>query len=167
MKSHKFMDVESGQKNCSRTSKCSCIILTPIVLFGLFVIGLVIRTAFISESPFVLEKLDEDPTFLNLTDEEKLSAAKRLQGAIRIPTISYTQTEQNFTALSMFQDYLKDTFPEVFEASYIETIEVNKYSLLFRVEGLQSTKNPYLLWYVINHVIDLDKDFSFNWYSNF
>ena len=157
MKQHKFMHVESGgEKQCCGCCYCSqntrrswtCCIATPIVLLVLFIFGLLIRTALLDESPFILEKLDDDInlTFLNLTNEEKLSAAQRLRGAIQIPTVSYSQTEQNFTALSMFNEYLKDTFSNVFEAPYIDAIEVNKYSLLFRVEGLQSTKNPYLLW---------------------
>ena len=152
---HKFASIEKGGQDssccgccyCSRSAKrwTWCAITTPLAFLALFFIGLVIRTALLKEGPFVLQKLDQNPTFLNLSRNEVEAMSKRLGGAIQIPTISYNQTFLNTTALGKFHEYLRDTFPRVFDTPWIEVNVINEFSFLFRVQGEKITKNPYLL----------------------
>jgi carboxypeptidase PM20D1 len=151
---HKFSTVETGKDNsccgccyCSKTQKrAACtLVWTPIVLFLLFIIGLLIRTALI-ESPFALKRLSEDsPKFMNLSSSLKLVMAERLGRAIQIRTISINETTLNTTALAEMHSLLTSTFDRVFKSDFITVQRVNTYSLLLRIEGTIATRNPYML----------------------
>ena len=120
-------------------------ITTPLAFLVLFFIALAIRTALLKDSPFVLQKLDHNPDFLNLSRNEIKEMSKRLGDAIKIPTISYNQTSLSTTELGKFHEYLRKTFPKVFDTPWIEVNVINEFSLLFWVQGQKTTQNPYLL----------------------
>ena len=120
-------------------------ITTPLAFLVLFFIALAIRTALLKEGPFVLQKLDHNPDFLNLSRNEIKEMSKRLGDAIKIPTISYNQTSLSTTELGKFHEYLRKTFPKVFDTPWIEVNVINEFSLLFWVQGQKTTQNPYLL----------------------
>ncbi|XP_008277403.1 N-fatty-acyl-amino acid synthase/hydrolase PM20D1.2 [Stegastes partitus] len=65
--------------------------------------------------------------------------------AIRIPTVSFSQTEINTTALLEFDSFLRKAFPTVFSSSLVHHESVGNYSHLFRVQGSQPDLVPYLL----------------------
>uniref|UniRef100_A0A671V903 Peptidase M20 domain containing 1, tandem duplicate 2 n=1 Tax=Sparus aurata TaxID=8175 RepID=A0A671V903_SPAAU len=65
--------------------------------------------------------------------------------AIRIPTVSFSETEINTTALLEFDRLLRKAFPTVFSSSLVHHELVAKYSHLFWVPGSQPDLMPYLL----------------------
>ncbi|XP_027876762.1 N-fatty-acyl-amino acid synthase/hydrolase PM20D1.2 isoform X1 [Xiphophorus couchianus] len=65
--------------------------------------------------------------------------------ALRIPTVSFSDTETNATALRQFDTFLRKAFPTVFSSSVVHHELVANYSHLFRVQGSQPDLVPYLL----------------------
>ncbi|XP_038577961.1 N-fatty-acyl-amino acid synthase/hydrolase PM20D1.2-like [Micropterus salmoides] len=65
--------------------------------------------------------------------------------AIRIPTVSFSETESNLTALLEFDTLLRKAFPTVFSSSLVHHELVANYSHLFWVQGSQPDLVPYLL----------------------
>ncbi|XP_040922804.1 N-fatty-acyl-amino acid synthase/hydrolase PM20D1.2 [Toxotes jaculatrix] len=74
--------------------------------------------------------------------EELLSNFKE---AIRIPTVSFSQTESNITALLEFGKLLRKAFPTVFSSSLVHHELVANYSHLFWVQGSRPDLVPYML----------------------
>ncbi|XP_061840724.1 N-fatty-acyl-amino acid synthase/hydrolase PM20D1.2 isoform X1 [Nerophis lumbriciformis] len=74
--------------------------------------------------------------------EELLSHFKE---AIRIPTVSFSPTEINTTALLRFNLFLQRAFPTVFASSLVHHELVANYSHLFWVPGSQPNLMPYLM----------------------
>jgi carboxypeptidase PM20D1 len=71
------------------------------------------------------------------------AVAERLSGALRIPTISYDD-RSNFDSEAFldFHRYLEAHFPQVHRTATRRT--VNRYSLVYRIEGLQPELKPVL-----------------------
>ncbi|XP_041801852.1 N-fatty-acyl-amino acid synthase/hydrolase PM20D1.2 [Chelmon rostratus] len=65
--------------------------------------------------------------------------------AIRIPTVSFSETEINTTALLEFDRLLRKAFPTVFSSSLVHHELVANYSHLFWVQGSQPDLVPYML----------------------
>ncbi|KAG7221559.1 hypothetical protein INR49_017090, partial [Caranx melampygus] len=65
--------------------------------------------------------------------------------AIRIPTVSFSETESNTTALLEFDRLLRKAFPTIFSSKLIHHQLVANYSHLFWVQGSQPDLSPYLL----------------------
>ncbi|KAF7667440.1 hypothetical protein LDENG_00060380 [Lucifuga dentata] len=65
--------------------------------------------------------------------------------AIRIPTVSLTETEINTTALLDFYKLLRKAFPTVFSSGLVHHEVVANYSHLFWVPGSQPDLTPYML----------------------
>uniref|UniRef100_A0A7N6ANY6 Peptidase M20 dimerisation domain-containing protein n=1 Tax=Anabas testudineus TaxID=64144 RepID=A0A7N6ANY6_ANATE len=65
--------------------------------------------------------------------------------AVRIPTVSFSETESNTTALLHFDRLLRTAFPTVFSSSLVQHENVANYSHLFWVQGSQPDLEPYLL----------------------
>ena len=71
--------------------------------------------------------------------------AQKLGQSIQIPTVSWNDTYQNSNEIEQLIEFLKETFPTVFSSQYVKVYPVNSLSLLLKVQGVQKTKNPYLL----------------------
>ncbi|KAM6981573.1 N-fatty-acyl-amino acid synthase/hydrolase PM20D1.2 [Tautogolabrus adspersus] len=65
--------------------------------------------------------------------------------AIRIPTVSFSETEGNTTALREFDRLLRKAFPTVFSSRLVHHELVANYSHLFWVKGSNPDLVPYLL----------------------
>ncbi|XP_061530194.1 N-fatty-acyl-amino acid synthase/hydrolase PM20D1.2 isoform X2 [Phycodurus eques] len=65
--------------------------------------------------------------------------------AIRIPTVSFSPTESNTTALLHFNSFLRRAFPTLFTSGLVHHELVANYSHLFWVPGSQLDLVPYLL----------------------
>ncbi|KAM9856158.1 N-fatty-acyl-amino acid synthase/hydrolase PM20D1.2-like [Aulostomus maculatus] len=65
--------------------------------------------------------------------------------AIQIPTVSFSPTDINTTALLEFNRFLRKAFPTVFSSSLVHHELVANYSHLFWVQGSQPDLVPYLL----------------------
>ncbi|XP_068189224.1 N-fatty-acyl-amino acid synthase/hydrolase PM20D1.2 [Antennarius striatus] len=74
--------------------------------------------------------------------EELLALFKE---AIRIPTVSTSQTEINTSALLDFDRFIRKAFPTVFSSPLVHHELVADYSHLFWVKGSQPDLDPYLL----------------------
>ncbi|XP_062871495.1 N-fatty-acyl-amino acid synthase/hydrolase PM20D1.2 isoform X2 [Trichomycterus rosablanca] len=74
--------------------------------------------------------------------EELLSHFKE---AIRIPTVSFSTTHQNTSALQEFNQLLERVFPAIFSSSLVKHELVQNYSHLFTVSGSDPQLMPYML----------------------
>ena len=99
------------------------------------------------DSPFVLNRLDPQPQFMNSSDEDIEKRAQALGTAITFPTVSFNSSYTNTTALDEFHTFLRQNYAHIFNGSlpFIKVHVVNRHSLLIRVEGQIATSNPYLL----------------------
>ncbi|KAJ8265118.1 hypothetical protein COCON_G00142170 [Conger conger] len=67
------------------------------------------------------------------------------KAAIRIPTVSFSETDLNTTALAEFNLLLERAFPIVFSSDLVKHEVVADYSHLFWVPGTDPTLMPYML----------------------
>ncbi|CAH2293181.1 N-fatty-acyl-amino acid synthase hydrolase PM20D1 [Pelobates cultripes] len=119
-------------------------------LLGVFVVGVAVLVALLLIRTYTLAEtkrvwLDKGALEAELTQEEREQLLEALKGAIRIPTVSFSETEQNNTALAEFGQYIRKAFPLVFSSSLIQHEVVGGYSHLFTVRGSDSNLQPYML----------------------
>ncbi|QIP14346.1 M20/M25/M40 family metallo-hydrolase [Spirosoma aureum] len=108
-----------------------------VVLLGLLIIVLLVNTIRLTS-----HQLTNVPpaTPIHVPD----SAIQRLAGAIRIPTVSYTDYAlTDTTQFDEFLTYIKASFPLVHQRLKQETF--NQYGLLFEWEGRNPSLKPILL----------------------
>lgn len=79
------------------------------------------------------------------SQEERVAMKEALQGAIQIPTVSFSPGEFNTTALAEFGKYIRKAFPALFKTSFIQHEVVGEYSHLFTVQGSDPSLQPYML----------------------
>ena len=148
-----FVKLERGDKNTccgtcylTKRQKCLCCTLLwlPMSALALFIAGLMINAALIAD-PFERIVLDPDPILIAASENEINRRAETLGKAIRFRTISFSPGEQNYTELSKLNEFITLSFPNIHSASFISKYQVNQYSILFRIEGTENTKNPYML----------------------
>uniref|UniRef100_A0A667ZQL9 Peptidase M20 domain containing 1, tandem duplicate 1 n=1 Tax=Myripristis murdjan TaxID=586833 RepID=A0A667ZQL9_9TELE len=89
------------------------------------------------------EKVNNIAPDINQRQREELLA--NFKEAIRIPTVSSTNTDINTTALLEFHKLLRKAFPTVFSSSLVHHEVVADYSHLFWVPGTQPALAPYML----------------------
>ncbi|MEQ2269730.1 hypothetical protein XENORESO_008834, partial [Xenotaenia resolanae] len=89
------------------------------------------------------EKSNNISLVIDQHQREELLA--RFKEAVRIPTVTFSDTESNTTALRQFDTFLRKAFPKVFSSSLVHHELVANYSHLFRVQGSQPKLVPYLL----------------------
>ncbi|KAM8975461.1 N-fatty-acyl-amino acid synthase/hydrolase PM20D1 [Pelodytes ibericus] len=80
-----------------------------------------------------------------LGEDERRQMLEALKGAIRIPTVSFSEEAQNYTALAEFGEYIQKVFPQVFSSRLIKHEVVGGYSHLFTVQGFDKSLKPYML----------------------
>ncbi|CAH2220975.1 N-fatty-acyl-amino acid synthase hydrolase PM20D1 [Pelobates cultripes] len=119
--------------------------LLAVVALGVTVLVavLLIRTYTLAE--FKRVRLGKGAPAAELSQGEREQLIEALKGAIRIPTVSFSETEQNTTALAEFGQYIRKVFPLVFSSSLIQHEVVGGYSHLFTVRGSDSNLQPYML----------------------
>ncbi|XP_039604426.1 N-fatty-acyl-amino acid synthase/hydrolase PM20D1.2-like [Polypterus senegalus] len=81
--------------------------------------------------------------------QEKAEFLRSFKEAIRIPTVSTSETDLNISALEEFNDFLQKAFPVVFSSSLVQHEIVSDYSHLFKVSGSDPTLQPYM---IISHI---------------
>ncbi|XP_019720755.1 N-fatty-acyl-amino acid synthase/hydrolase PM20D1.2 isoform X1 [Hippocampus comes] len=82
---------------------------------------------------------------LDIDQRKREELLAHFQEAVRIPTVSFSPTESNTTALLHFNSFLRRAFPTLFTSSLVHHEVVANYSHLFWVPGLQPQLLPYLL----------------------
>nr|CAD7612312.1 unnamed protein product [Timema genevievae] len=124
-----------------------------LTLIGLpLLVGLVLGFVAIFRAVFVtqldgsmLHIIDDQETQDIVDESQSMERAERLAGALKIATISYDTDHQENENLLAFIRYLEKGFPLIHSRSFIKREVINKYSLLFTVQGLTRGKLPYLL----------------------
>ncbi|XP_018101973.1 N-fatty-acyl-amino acid synthase/hydrolase PM20D1 isoform X2 [Xenopus laevis] len=86
-----------------------------------------------------------ETVIIELTEKERKQLVEALKGAIRIPTVSFSEEEQNTTALREFGEYIQKVFPQVFSSVLIHHEVLGGYSHLFKVQGTDLSLLPYML----------------------
>ncbi|XP_042263925.1 N-fatty-acyl-amino acid synthase/hydrolase PM20D1.2-like [Thunnus thynnus] len=89
------------------------------------------------------EKTNNISLVIDHKQREELLA--NFKEAIRIPTVSFSGTEINTTALLEYDKLLRKAFPTVFSSHLVRHELVANYSHLFWVQGSQPDLLPYLL----------------------
>uniref|UniRef100_A0A8L0DLB6 Peptidase M20 dimerisation domain-containing protein n=1 Tax=Oncorhynchus mykiss TaxID=8022 RepID=A0A8L0DLB6_ONCMY len=89
------------------------------------------------------EKTNNIASDINQHQREELLS--NFRDAIRIPTVSTTETQLNTTALREFDGLLRKAFPTVFSSHLVQHEVVANYSHLFWVPGSDLALVPYML----------------------
>lgn len=92
-----------------------------------------------------MELSQQEIALINPKNETTLDWAKKLGGAIKFPTVSRNETDQNVQDIENLHEYLKTQFLTVFSSENVETFFPNSLSILLRIKGSKPTVNPYLL----------------------
>ncbi|KAM3618368.1 uncharacterized protein V6R79_019703 [Siganus canaliculatus] len=82
---------------------------------------------------------------LVIDQHQRQELLANFKDAIQIPTVSFSETESNTTALLQFDKLLRKAFPTVFSSSLVRHELVANYSHLFWVQGSQPNLVPYML----------------------
>ncbi|NP_001032448.2 N-fatty-acyl-amino acid synthase/hydrolase PM20D1.1 precursor [Danio rerio] len=80
-----------------------------------------------------------------LSPEQKEKLLDNFKVAVQIPTVSFSESDQNITALQEFDLLLRRVFPKVFSSSLVRHEVVGNYSHLFTVAGADAGLEPYML----------------------
>ncbi|TWP28954.1 M20/M25/M40 family metallo-hydrolase [Apibacter muscae] len=116
------------------------------IFLGIAILALVLFLILIIKTytyPFkkIVESQEKIKTSGNISIMDE--SLQRLAGGIRIPTISTTEYEEtNFKPFDEFKQYLRDSYPRVYNS--LETTTINNYGLVFHWKGKNSTKKPIL-----------------------
>ncbi|KTF73974.1 hypothetical protein cypCar_00049667 [Cyprinus carpio] len=78
---------------------------------------------------------------LHLSPQQRKNLLANFKAAIQIPTVSFTETNVNTSALREFDALLKKVFPKVFSSSLVQHEMVGNYSHLLTVNGLHGAAN--------------------------
>ncbi|KQT25880.1 peptidase [Chryseobacterium sp. Leaf405] len=71
------------------------------------------------------------------------SAIQRLSGGLKIPTVSSGELgEFNFSPFDTIKEYLKTSYPLIYQN--VEYVEVNRYGLVYKLKGKNSSLDPIL-----------------------
>lgn len=81
----------------------------------------------------------------DISQRQREELLTNFKEAIRIPTVSYSPTDINTTALRQFSRLLKKSFPTVFASSLVQHEVVAEHSHLLWVQGSQPDLVPYML----------------------
>jgi len=71
------------------------------------------------------------------------SAIQRLSGGLKIPTVSSGELgEFNFSPFNTIKEYLRTSYPLIYQN--VEYVEVNRYGLVYRLKGKNTSLDPIL-----------------------
>lgn len=122
-----------------------CILVTMLLFtVGLLLLGATIRA-------LTIEDIDYQDAEFKVGDLEELPDSY-LEGipelyaeALKIPTIATGPGQYDTEQLLLFHQFLRDSFPDVFNSSFIQVEIINNYSFLFTINGSDENVQPYLL----------------------
>eukprot|EP00092_Neocalanus_flemingeri_P018492 GFUD01020012.1.p1 GENE.GFUD01020012.1~~GFUD01020012.1.p1 ORF type:complete len:582 (-),score=147.32 GFUD01020012.1:33-1778(-) len=147
-------DMEGGGESaccgvcfCSKLQKkiCCFLIWFPVFIILILLAVVLIKGLTVQDRFERMTLLKEEVVLLNPDNETKIAWANKLGGAIKFPTVSRSETDQNVEEISKLHDYLKTVFPVVFTLENVQTFYPNSLSILLRIQGSKESGNPYLL----------------------
>ncbi|KAA0706899.1 N-fatty-acyl-amino acid synthase/hydrolase PM20D1.1 [Triplophysa tibetana] len=126
--------------------KIFAILLTILILPVLILFLVVIGRTFTFNLNTELEQWENTTTFNpHLSQEQKARLLANLKEAIQLPTVSFSETQQNISALYEFDLLLRRVFPKVFSSNLIQHETISNYTHLFSVSGSEADLEPYML----------------------
>ncbi|ROL53248.1 N-fatty-acyl-amino acid synthase/hydrolase PM20D1.2 [Anabarilius grahami] len=112
----------------------------------LFLVATVRTFTFDVNAGLELGKWENTTTIsLHLSPQQRKNLLPNFKAAIQIPTVSFTETNVNTSALREFDGLLRRVFPKVFSSSLVKHEVVGNYSHLFTVPGREPDLEPYML----------------------
>ncbi|EDV20466.1 uncharacterized protein TRIADDRAFT_31955 [Trichoplax adhaerens] len=126
-----------------KTRKILSLILKSLLLIlGVIIVAVIIRTVTFPDAQPYFEKCKvSDSDFIPLNDVR----LQHFRTAIQIPTVCTSIDNCNFTAILQLHDHIQESFPLIHSSNFIQRILFANYTLLYRVEGTNSTLPPYML----------------------
>ncbi|KTG32100.1 hypothetical protein cypCar_00010877 [Cyprinus carpio] len=122
------------------------ILLLILVLSVLILFAVVIGRTFTFKVNTELGQWENATTiYPSLSPEQKKQLLENLKVAVQIPTVSFSESKQNTTALQEFDLLLRRVFPKVFSSSLVQHEMVGNYSHLLTVPGSEADLEPYML----------------------
>ncbi|XP_026862796.2 N-fatty-acyl-amino acid synthase/hydrolase PM20D1.2 [Electrophorus electricus] len=117
-----------------------------LVLLILFIV-VMSRTFTLKENLGLQFAQWENTTIISadISKQQREVLLANFKAAIRIPSVSFSQTHQNTSALREFDQLLRRVFPNVFSSSLVKHEVVGNYSHLFTVLGTDPELVPYML----------------------
>ncbi|XP_050952071.1 N-fatty-acyl-amino acid synthase/hydrolase PM20D1.2 [Labeo rohita] len=119
------------------------------VIFSITVLFLVatVRTfTFDADAGLQLGKWENTTAIsLHINPQQRKNLLANFKAAIQIPTVSFTETNVNRSALREFDGLLRKVFPKIFSSSLVQHEMVANYSHLFTVPGSEPNLEPYML----------------------
>uniref|UniRef100_A0A672MZ27 Probable carboxypeptidase PM20D1.2 n=1 Tax=Sinocyclocheilus grahami TaxID=75366 RepID=A0A672MZ27_SINGR len=119
------------------------------VIFSITVLFLVatVRTfTFDADAGLQLGKWENTTAIsLHLSPQQRKNLLANFKAAIQIPTVSFTETNVNTSALREFDGLLRKVFPKIFSSSLVQHEMVGNYSHLLTVPGSEPDLEPYML----------------------
>ncbi|XP_051890636.1 N-fatty-acyl-amino acid synthase/hydrolase PM20D1-like [Pristis pectinata] len=97
----------------------------------------------------------------NFSLSERSHMLDAFKGALRIATISWSESDFNTSALREFGHYLPAVFPTVFSSSLVRHEIIANYSHLFTVYGSNSSLQPYILTAHLDVVPAVEAEWEF------
>ena len=133
---------------CSKRARAlTCLLLwLPFVVLAVLVIALLVNAALVSEL-YERQELFPGrlPRVLDLSGKDVRAQAERLAGAISIQTVSYSASNISEKELERINEFIENNYVALHDADFVTYKRINEFSRLYRIEGSQSTKNPFLI----------------------
>ncbi|XP_068222465.1 N-fatty-acyl-amino acid synthase/hydrolase PM20D1-like isoform X2 [Palaemon carinicauda] len=120
------------------------IICLPLLVVGVLLAAAAVRALIIEDIDYQFEgfqskEIEEIP-------ESYLEDLPEVFGAsLRIPTVSTAPGDYDTEQILVFHQFLRDSFPDVFNSSFIQAEVINSYSLLLTIKGTDESVQPYML----------------------
>uniref|UniRef100_A0A671QN08 Probable carboxypeptidase PM20D1.2 n=1 Tax=Sinocyclocheilus anshuiensis TaxID=1608454 RepID=A0A671QN08_9TELE len=128
---------------CKFTIKNICVIFSITVLF---LVATVRTFTFDVDAGLQLGKWENTTAIsLHLSPQQRKNLLANFKAAIQIPTVSFTETNVNTSALREFDGLLRKVFPKIFSSSLVQHEMVGNYSHLLTVPGSEPDLEPYML----------------------
>ncbi|XP_051736243.1 N-fatty-acyl-amino acid synthase/hydrolase PM20D1.1 [Ctenopharyngodon idella] len=122
------------------------ILLLILLLSVLILFSFVIGKTFTFKVNTELGQWENTTTiYPDLSPEQRKNLLQNFKVAIQIPTVSFSESDQNISALQEFDLLLRRVFPKVFSSSLVKHEVVGKYSHLFTIPGTEPDLEPYML----------------------
>lgn len=118
-----------------------------IIFIVLILLSVLLYRTFIVFQP---DKSIFEPCSTVHDNHSLLFDAKRLktfQTLLQFQTISYEESEQNFTEILKCRNFIKSHYENIVtkHSKYVQLIEIGKYSLVYAVQGKNAALKPFLL----------------------
>ena len=113
----------------------------------IFIVLVILFSTLIYKAYVINQPCKHNIEKMNDSDRIKVTQdqIKRLQEALRIQTVSFSNLIQNTSAVDKFGKFIREEFKDLESYPYVQFSFVNNYSILYEIKGKRSDLKPYLL----------------------